>query len=1005
MTSTSRFRSAVIQSKLVPPPLPEHLVTRPRLNALIGDLLAGHAILTVYATSGAGKTTAVHEALSDGEHRLSWLSVDDTEAAPGRLLTYLEAALGRSVPAAAHAATDALASGAPLAEAAGMLVEASAGAGVVLVLDELERVADSREALAVLSAVLRYSPADMRIVLVSRRELELDIGASLFARLAALREDELAFTVEEANAALSAHGAPAVDPQAVLDATGGWVAGVIFEAWRSDQHVVGLGGEADPLNGYLSSQILDQLPAEQRDFLITTAVLDPVTADRADALGIRDAGELMASLRRHRLPLTWLTDGRELRCQPRFREYLLECLRRRGERRLRALRTANARLLLAENHTEEAIEELLAVHANAEASPLIERTIGAVVERLDYAVAERWLAVAQPDGDSAIRDIAIGELMLAIGQQQYRRAVAVGDRLSDAGMRDRLARSSGHVACMLAWCYWHVGRLSDARAVADAAGPSPEEPVMCYLLSLCYDDVSEPAHACPTLTGGPIDALIVRLYWAHGRLDELRQAPVSRWADAVARPLRVSALLAIGQTDEATALCDGDGGDVGWLDVMAAVEVLAETGRYEEAWERLEAGRALIPPTGSAVLDMLSRLLEARLHLGAGEPQAALAVLDRLEETPYLRSYRWIAELADSWRGLVLLRSDPVSAAEILRRATASMCAGDRILELPRAAVYLAEAEWQAGNEEAADEAAALALRTAKRQGSTHRLLQALVDVPGVAARGIDAEADSGADWHAIGRVLLSPAAGAVVVANAAVELREFGELAIVVDGAAVRTRIRKCQELLAYVTSRDAETVSRGELLNALFDGRDDGSTRAYLRQAIGQLRAVLPDSVELTVSRNRVRIAPLGAILSDSDRFDGLVANALEQAGERRIETLLAALAVVDRGPYLPGVTSEWAEERRSLLARSAGDARVDLAETLFQHGRYAEAQELLGRALVEEPYSERGWRLRILLADAVGDGDGILDAYRDCSRRLEELGLEPSMQTIELVERLRG
>ena len=56
-----------------------------------------------------------------------------------------------------------------------------------------------------------------------------------------------------------------IDPSHAVEVTGGWVAGVLFEAWRSTEHVAGAGGEADALHGYLSSQILDQLePARAR---------------------------------------------------------------------------------------------------------------------------------------------------------------------------------------------------------------------------------------------------------------------------------------------------------------------------------------------------------------------------------------------------------------------------------------------------------------------------------------------------------------------------------------------------------------------------------------------------------------------------------------------------------------------------------------------------------------------------------------------------------------------
>lgn len=106
-----------------------------------------------------------------------------------------------------------------------------------------------------------------------------------------------------------------------------------------------MGGEADPLYGYLSSQILEQLDPEDRDFLVASSLLDEVSAPRAAALGQRHAGERLVALRAAHLPVSWEPGGRAMRCHSRFREYLLERLERRGEDEVRALRLAHGRLL------------------------------------------------------------------------------------------------------------------------------------------------------------------------------------------------------------------------------------------------------------------------------------------------------------------------------------------------------------------------------------------------------------------------------------------------------------------------------------------------------------------------------------------------------------------------------------------------------------------------------------------------------------------------------------
>jgi hypothetical protein len=106
-------------------------------------------------------------------------------------------------------------------------------------------------------------------------------------------------------------------------------------------------------------------------------------------------------------------------------------------------------------------------------------------------------------------------------------------------------------------------------------------------------------------------------------------------------------------------------------------------------------------------------LAEAKLALRVDrDAAAARAVLDRASAAiPSTGLYR---ELLDTWLGLaLLLESHDAAALALLRRTVTAMLAGDRILELPTAAVYLAEAEWRAHDEDAADRAADIALDAA----------------------------------------------------------------------------------------------------------------------------------------------------------------------------------------------------------------------------------------------------------------------------------------------------
>jgi DNA-binding SARP family transcriptional activator len=1001
----------VIRRKVAVPPSPARLVPRERIDRLLAGLVETHPLVWVCATAGSGKTTAVAQALGGLDRRVAWLTLDDTDAAAGRLVTYLEAALATEIEAARGVATRALAARLPHTEATGLLAEAVGDTPLVLVVDEVERIAEAPAALAVVAALVRYAPSAMRVVLVSRREVDLDLGsAAALGGTVTVTDADLAFRPTEAAQALARAGRADIDPTLAVEATGGWVAGVLFEAWRSSEHVTGMGGEADALHGYLSSQILDRLAPEDREFLVTTAVLDDVTAERAEALGRPDAAERLAALRARHLPVSWRDDGRAMRCHPRLREYLLERLARRGAHRVREVRAAHAELLLTEGHDEDAVEEFLRARLPERARPPAQRAIARVIDRLDYAVAERWLsALGGADEGSAF---AVAEMMLALGREDYARCGRIADRLHMVSERQRLARESPRAAGMMAWSYWHLGRWRDASEVVAAAGESPEIEAVRFTLNLVDHALAGGRPIDPSLSGSPLDALVLRVAYAHGRLTLLAEAQASGWTAAVTEPWRIGLLRATGHPEQALALYEraevADWAHV-WLHAIVGPEILIDLGRTDEARAALARGRELTRCSGSLVFVMLNELIEAKLEVRlARDPVATLAVLDRLEDRQAAIEYRFIGEQADLWRGLTLLDlGEDARALAHLERAVATMTAAGRLIELPTAAVYLSEARWRAGDEQGADAAADLAHATARAQGSNHHLLKALASFPAVVTRRLDAEPRADSPWHEIGRALRAQDVDLALPLTARVELREFGEPAILVDGVpTARPRIAKSYALLAFLTSRPGAEATRDELLTALFDGRSDESARAYLRQAAHQLREVLRGDAGVGVVSHAGGVALEGApgVSSDSARLEALLAEAARLQGHERLDATLRALEIAERGEYLPGIVAAWVDTRRERLAGLVADARLDAAELAFAAGRYAEAGRLVAAILEQDAFREGAHRLEMRIANATGDEDRVIAAYRRCERMLGELGTTPSTTTRRLLETLR-
>lgn len=1003
--SAASRRATVILRKLAPPAAPERLVVRTQLDERLRACLRGHCVVIVAATAGAGKTTAVATATEGLDRPRAWLSVDRTDSAPGRLVSYLEAALVRAQPQVEGVVSGALAAGIPHAEAAGLLAEAIGDNAPIVVLDDLERLGATREAWGVIESFLRYAPSTMTTLLLSRRDIPVEC-CELPTRTALFSERDLAFTAAEVSEVLSYAGADGeAQVEAVVRATGGWVTGVLF---RADSGDVPVNAGASPLDDYLSAHVLAQLDGDDRDFLIATALLEEFDPVAATALGIPDAGERMAALRAAHLPVSWQPGMLTMRAHPLFREHLLDLLQRRGPVAVRELRIAHAELLIADGHDEEATEELLQAGALEAALAPAERAIGRVTDRMDLAVAERWLARLAPVTPPHASELNVAELSLAMGRGQVRRATAVGDRLHEAGERDRFVRDNDRAAGLLAWAYGEAGRFADYETVLAAAGDGPSVAAVRYTERVTGRST---AHPRPELTGGPTDALVLAADHALGRFAEMATPASTRWITAVSTPWRIAALRASGRTEPALELYTEARRSPILVDALDAssvgADLLVDAGRAQEALAAIRTGRAFTEEHGARWRWILTWIAEARLHLRLHrDPEAALRALGVADSALTQLDIVTPREACNTWMGFALLLSDDTAGALLhLRRAVESMLAGDRLSELPIAAAYLAEAQWRAGDEEQADRAADLALAASRRLGANHVLLQALADFPAVVSRRIDAESGSDSAWHELGRTLVAAGTTLDVVVGVNVDLRDLGRPRLLVDGSLHKPRIAKTYELLAFLALRCADmTATRDALLDALFDGRDDSSVRAYLRQAIGQLARMLSDPSALHSGGGVVRLAPEVHVTTTSGRLVAHLHEARRLEGPARLAGTLSALAIADDGEFLEGAETAWVAEHRRLLAGRVADARHDAARLAFEHDRHLEALELNDRALRDDPVREDAWRLQMEVKGALGDDAGVLNAFRDCTTALNSLGTTPAPSTRALLDRLR-
>lgn len=996
-------KNAELHVKFRPPAFNEWVVTRERVKGQLVRLCAEYRVVWVLGSPGSGKTTAVSQAFIDD--RIAWLTLDPSDATPGRFLAHLESALAPITPGPPGAATEALKQGASHIEATRLLAESLGGVtGVTLVLDELEHVADTPTTAVVVAAFLRNLPEQVHAVLISRKEVPLQLGSVLgVGGVGRLDETDLALTVAEAAQIIGRLRRSGVEPEAAVRATGGWVAGVLFEAWRSPLHSDGAGGDADALHSYLAVEIMQGLSPAERWFLTATSVLDAVTAGEAERLGLDNARAIFGSLRRMLLPMSVSADGEELRYHPRFRQFLRQRLDQE-DIRSHVVHLRHGELLQERGFLEDAVDAFLAGGDLPRAAACAEAAVPAVLDKGDVLALERWLKRLDPEAVDDSPVLTRGALAVALDREEWNRGAALADRLQRMSS-DCVAwvENDATFAGMIGTCYTHVGRPGDAWRVVDNAPHGPERDT--WQLALSLDASERPAHyrERPDDRGNVVDGLLHRFDLMHGRLDRLINGPLAPWA--ASRTSRLAALRAAGRLQDATAMLrDFPSPERSPALSRVRIELLADMGLTDEAMAALESAREVARRSSSYCVQLHS-LLEAhlalRLHADVRRARNALALV---AADPTALQHRRVVEQLPLWTGLAdLLSHDNASALLHLRTAVTYMQKWDRLLLLPQAAVFLAEAEWRAGNSDAADRACDDALSAATIHGSHHLLLQALREFPQVLSRRLDACSERDTEWHRLGRAVLTPTQQSLTIQapGSDIRVREFGRPHLEVDGHEVNPGLTRSVELLAYLADKHGSS-SRSDILRDLFDQHDQDSASAYLRQATTKLRKALPaDHLEATPTGLRwLR----GSLTSDAGHLERAVVNAGRLRGEAGLDHAQRALAGLPPGEFLQGSTSRWAEHERSRIAQLIEELHLSAAEAAFDLGAFYVADQHLGELIEQAPYRETAWRLAMRVASALGQDDKVIDLFRSCTSHLAEISMKPSRETMSLVERLR-
>jgi len=326
----------LVRSKLFVPQRRRGLVSRPALIEALEEGRAGRLTL-VSAPTGFGKTSALAEWAERSPARFAWVSLDADDDEPEAFWTAVVAAIDGAAPELAGPAAHRLA--APGASMADEVLPALANQladvaePLVLVLDDYQEIADPEIHAGVNWLVGRTPPA-VHLTIAAHADPPLSLGR-LRARgeLHVVGPAQLRFDDGEAAALLNGThglGLPEDALAALQERIEGWVAGLnlaalsLREPGDRGAFVAQLPVEDRYLVEYLWEEVVLHQPAEVREFLIRTSVLERLSGPLCDAVAQRQgSAAVLAELERGNLFVTAVDPERRwLRYHHLFRHML-----------------------------------------------------------------------------------------------------------------------------------------------------------------------------------------------------------------------------------------------------------------------------------------------------------------------------------------------------------------------------------------------------------------------------------------------------------------------------------------------------------------------------------------------------------------------------------------------------------------------------------------------------------------------------------------------------------
>jgi len=942
-------------------------LSRERVDALLARVWQ-HRVGLVVAPAGSGKSTLLAGFAASADVPVAWYRAESWDAKTTTLLSHLQSAF--------TAALGSIPDGWDSVETAARALESWAGGRALLIIDDLHTLEDS-PAERTLERLIDYAPPSITFLIGSRALPGFNLSRlRVSGSLLEIGSEDLRFRSWEVERLFRDFYRAPLPPEELAELarrTEGWAAGLqlfhLATRGKSSQErrriLTALGSRSRLTREYLTRNVLDQLPAELRWFLVRTCVLTRLTGPICDAFLDRTGSQqVLEELERRQIFTTATDDRGGYRYHEVLRSHLEQVLLEElGEIQARAAYRRAGRLLEANGAFPDAVQ----AYSRGEDWEAVDRMLhhqgGELLEGPDT-----WIDALPP---ALLRQ----DPWLMLGSARRHRAEGRWREAIDAYHRAERVFGSSEAGLICA---------SERKALAGWLEPAPmpgNDWAGLLRKAVAHDPLAAKQFAgqLPEATGKLSLGVVCLLA---GQMDQARRhlnaAADSRDATAA---LATAARLWAG----VAALLSGD--------LQGVFDI-------EEAAERAEAlGLGWVARLARAALVLTQRPGSAR------EAEGLRAGCDRDGD-------RWGSALIGLMIGWAAIYAGDNAVPSLEQATDGFRQLGAGVLEAwSRALVSLGLA--RNGAPEARDAAlqAENLARYSGTPGARYFPYLALAEIEPERAAEYQSLAVAVQDECCLAPLAApAPAAENVIPIGVSrsvpsLSIRCFGGFSIAIKGrpvdlTTIKPRVRAVLRLLAI---HAGNPVHREVLQTAFWPDADADTGARNLHVAVSSLRSWLEPGVGRGGSSLLLREGDAYRLAIQADAEVDLVqfSKALAAARVARLRggvdaviTHFQQVLELYAGELLPeDGPAEWAIEPRERFRAGALEAAQGLAELLLKQGDPAAAANACATGLWIDRLHDPLWKLLIQAREQAGDPGAASRARRDYARVLEELGLTAS------------